>query len=417
MFNLFDVHTGCNSLSPKPRNATDDEVRAYLQWIAAKQGVTIPANAAYHPAGIWCPAAREYIVAMPGHDQTQIVTCEILDDAGNVVRSLPLPQDKRGGIPATAKQIQQWSGLTPVKGKRAKAAAIIDVDMPSPGAPEAKAAPSPVSDTPEAPEALHAAPEPNFDALSSIADRVAALELAISTLSANKRDTPIGETASQGRAKRTPAHERAIRRAWAERKARRAARFTASLKRDQLDKANRSIAYWRGMAEGLQEKCDEWEALQHRTWEEAMGHKMKRRRAVLTARRQWKMRLLARQQNFASEAREREQRELRRRSAERSRRMIAAARQAATDQRRRAQVAEAGLAKLRKDMADASAPERASDIARLVRERDEARTALAAVEARAQRLQASVDQMAGQFDQLVSRVARAETMLRQQSAA
>ena len=75
------------------------------------------------------------------------------------------------------------------------------------------------------------------------------------------------------------------------------------------------------------------------------------------------------------------------------------------------------IARLKRDMADPSQPERASDITRLMRERDEARTALSAVEARAQRLQASVDQMADGYEKLVSRITRAESMLRQQNAA
>ena len=51
-------------------------------------------------------------------------------------------------------------------------------------------------------------------------------------------------------------HERAIKRAWAERKARREAQWQAA----------------------------EWEEAQHRAWSEGVGHKIKRRRAVLKAR-------------------------------------------------------------------------------------------------------------------------------------
>lgn len=76
------------------------------------------------------------------------------------------------------------------------------------------------------------------------------------------------------RPKRTPAHERAIRRAWAERARRREAeRCRDSLRQD----------------------CHEWEALQHRTWSEAMAHKVKRRQAVMQALSARKARKMQRQ--------------------------------------------------------------------------------------------------------------------------
>jgi predicted nucleic acid-binding Zn-ribbon protein len=62
-------------------------------------------------------------------------------------------------------------------------------------------------------------------------------------------------------------------------------------------------------------------------------------------------------------------------------------------------------------------PERASDIARLVQERDTARTALAAMAARAERAEQTVNAMADRFEGLVSRVTKAEAALRQANAA
>lgn len=378
--NLFDVTKGCNSLGHKPRNATPDEVRAYLQWIAAQEGVAVPKNAEYHPAGIWSPTAREYIVAMPGHGQSQVVICELLDDAGEVVRSMPLPRDKRGGIPATAKQVQEWTGLKPVKAKRAKVAAPTVEVIAAPMV--AIASPEPAQDSPEVSSApveaeLPVAPVGDLDAITA---RLEALEQALATLSAVQgatlddtladdiQDTPTA------RAMRSPAHERAIRRAWAERKGRRAARFMAELKRDQLDNANRSIAYWREQAETWQSTAA--------TYQGHLGRDMDKRLA----------------------------------SAQRARRMIASARARADLDSRALTIANATVARLKRDMADPSQPERASDIARLVAERDTARTALAAMAARAERAEQSVHAMADRFEGLVSRVAKAEAALRVQAA-
>lgn len=92
--------------------------------------------------------------------------------------------------------------------------------------------------------------------------------------------------------------------------------------------------------------------------------------------------------------------------------MIATARKAERFQRQRGDVLHAQLARLRSDMVDPSQPERASDIARLIRERDEARNAAAASQARAVRAEAATATMADKFEDLVSRVARAEAALR-----
>ena len=92
--------------------------------------------------------------------------------------------------------------------------------------------------------------------------------------------------------------------------------------------------------------------------------------------------------------------------------MIATARSAARDRQAAHNVTLAQLAKLRRDMADPSQPERASDIARLVKERDEARTANAALQGRAERSERAVQDMAGKFEDMVSRVTRAEAALR-----
>lgn len=394
--NLFDVHTGCKSLGAKPRNATQNEVRAYLKWIAARQGVTVPANAEYHPAGIWSPSAREYIVEMPGHGQKQIVTCEILDDAGTVVRSMALPQDKKGGIPATAKQVQEWTGLKPVKAKRAKVADPIPVAAPAVEPVETQEALAPTCDKPEPAIAPTAAPAVD---LESIAARIDALESALATLSAVSVDdreittslVAVTEAASCDHLpKRTPAHERAIRRAWAERKARRAARFMAELKRDQLENANRSIAYWRELAEAETSRAnDTMRELSAANESLALG---RAEMAVIAP-------MLAK---YADR---------RRKADQRARRMIAKARAQVELKTRALEITNATVARLK------SSATPASEIASLKQERDRAQTALAAMAARAERAEQSNYAMAERFEGLVSRVTRAEAALRQKHVA
>lgn len=263
---------------------------------------------------------------------------------------------------------------------------------------EAQEAVAPTCDVPEPAIAPSAAPAVDLDAITA---RLDALEQALATLSAGQGATV--EQAEVTRAtetenapvlstKRTPAHERAIRRAWAERKAR---RNSLRLHIDQLDNANERVKRWRSLAEAeserannnerdakaLLEKCDEWEALQHRTWTESMGHKVKRKRAAATARR-----------------------------------MIAAARAQERTATAKASAARAEIDRLKRDMADPTTPDRASDVARLVRERDEARTALAAVTERAKRAEQGLESMADRFTSLVSRVTKAEAALRERVA-
>lgn len=99
-------------------------------------------------------------------------------------------------------------------------------------------------------------------------------------------------------------------------------------------------------------------------------------------------------------------------SAARARRLLASTRKAATFQRQRADVLAAQLDKLRADMADPSQPERAIDLAQLVRERDQARTALAATDARNRAMKAALDDLADKFEAMASRLAVAEAAMR-----
>lgn len=144
--NLFDVTKSIDPFNPGmrdrrtrndgPRDCTERELRAYLNWLAERDGIAVPAGAKYGPDGI--TAGGAVIVPMPGYGVPQIVTCEIEDDAGNVVRSFPLPADKSGKLPMTAKQVQEWSGLAPKRKARAKAAPKVpSAPIPAQMAPEA----------------------------------------------------------------------------------------------------------------------------------------------------------------------------------------------------------------------------------------------------------------------------------------
>lgn len=97
-------------------------------------------------------------------------------------------------------------------------------------------------------------PAPAPDPMAELAARVAALEaMAATPLPAVSMEPPSGEAV---RAKRTPAHERAVRRAWAERKARReaasgeqAAWFQARLAQDTARNNLDCVKHWQGKYE------------------------------------------------------------------------------------------------------------------------------------------------------------------------
>jgi hypothetical protein len=105
-FDLFAVTEGSSTGSDQPRDARPEEVRQYLLW-----------------------------VAMPGYGQSQTVVCELLDDAGDVVKTMPLPVDRRGKLPMNAAQVQEWTGLERVK-KARKAPTKRDQPEKAPTEPE-----------------------------------------------------------------------------------------------------------------------------------------------------------------------------------------------------------------------------------------------------------------------------------------
>lgn len=261
-------------------------------------------------------------------------------------------------------------------------------------------------------------PEPGDSALAqamrAMIARLDAIEATVATLSADKPvsvfaasdereemdSPPIAEQAPTARPARSPAHERAVRRAWAER---RAARLQRAIAADHLrmrentqrnlrvTEASNAAEYraWKEERVKIEAERDrlkaDWEALQRRTIARLHLEQDKRRRAAQRARR-----MLSKQRADCAESITR----------------MAAQTRAAID------VYRAEIDKLKRDMADPAQPERASDIARLMQERDTARNALAAVQARADRQKEALDQMAGQFEGMVTRVARAEAAMR-----
>ncbi|WP_310530750.1 DNA polymerase III subunit beta [Novosphingobium sp.] len=238
------------------------------------------------------------------------------------------------------------------------------------------------------------------DPIAELAARLASLESRVATLSgesiASEALIPSGNLpgnylASPTVARRTPAHERAVRRAWAERAKVRATKsseaaawFQARLAQDTNRNNLRSAQHWR-------EKCEAITA--------------KRRRAVMFARDLQKR--LSAEHRLVDRANER--------------RGTAEAQAAA--QMQRAMVAEAALTKSRADLADPHQPERESDLLLLKRQRDDARAeaerernAAAAVNERNTRLQSVMADLGERFEVMAGRVARAEAALRVQGA-
>lgn len=238
--NLFDITTGqafpCND---KPRTATMQERNAYLRWLAETRGVFLPETFAYRDSGIWSGTGDDAscILAMPGYGVQPNVICEILDDAGEVVSRMVLPDNGKGKLPMTAKQVQEWSGLKPVKKAKAARKPSQRVE-PEPvvvsAAPEI-ASPAPVADA----QPVQSAPVVKTADNSDLVARVAALELALARVGvAVLLSAPIAandDAPAAPAAKRSPAHARAIQRAW---DARCAMRERADLDRRALMIAN-----------------------------------------------------------------------------------------------------------------------------------------------------------------------------------
>lgn len=225
------------------------------------------------------------------------------------------------------------------------------------------------------------------DPVAELAARVAALEATISNL--EKVAAPLsaepgpaegasGGIQDQPRPKRTPAHERAIRRAWAERRARRE-------DREPLYEIMRGLmAEADSLRDIIAEKSSKLCIEAGRRWK----LDAKRRSAVLLAR-------------------------------QRGRDMAAMAKVAHAE-RAKADAARADLDNLRARLVDPECPESESCIVRLTEQRDQARaereaalSRITPLSAEVERLKRLASQNAGHIEALASRAAVAERMLRE----
>ena len=401
--NLFDITTGIETKdragrkAEKPRPANDREIKAYADWLRKRAGLselgvmtlhwkTLGKGASAHRFCVgasWASGAHGHSVIFPGaNQQRERVTMETLGDDGEVIAAQTLPiEPKKGGVIWSRADVRAAAG----KIDKRNPAPVVDSTPIGETAPDTSS--EAITETPAAPQepetvparpVMAAEPENTLsgpeiaetgqddaapDPISAIESRLAAIEATVVALSARSD----GEAAAVATPKRSAAHERAIRRAWAERKARRDAelhirigiaqlddmRQDRDAAHDELDQAQAMIADLQRIAEKHETAADDAR--------KALGEAAEREKAALIGKED----------------------------------------------------ARAQLAKLKRDMADASQPERASDIARLVQERDQARTALAAVEARAARQQAALDRSAEAIEAMGLRVAKAESLIRQ----
>jgi hypothetical protein len=203
--NLFDHTLGiAHPCIDKPRCATNEEAGAYLRDIAQRAGLPFAHDMAleslYGPRGEVIIRGAQfgglsdvgaYCVAMPGYSRKpERVTCEILDEAGDVTRTINLPVDAKGKVAMKADEMQAVTGLQRVKRSRGRPAKV--QPAPEPAASAAPAIAAPVM-----------APAPVAfagDALPAILARLARVEVACGIAQ---------------RPKRSDAHAAAIRRAWA----------------------------------------------------------------------------------------------------------------------------------------------------------------------------------------------------------
>jgi hypothetical protein len=354
---IWDVTRGCATMNEKPRAASDDEVRAYMEW--QRRRLNLPDLGApdlyWHQPRNWSRGARicigatfgyarnreyqtgAYSIIMPGWDShRQRVTMETLDDEGAALTRQTLPiEPKKGGV--------IWS-----RDDVRKAAGKIMKRKPSPIEKMQPAVATAGAERESAPIAAQDSLEP-VEALS---------------------EAPSGYPAPV-----------AVRRAWKERAKRREAQRILEVTARELTHANVKRDHFRQRFDTEQQR--------------ACG-------ALVASERM--------------EARMWDQWGKRRDNAERARTLLSRSRQAATFQSQRADVLHAQLVALRAAMADPSQPERASDVHRLMRERDEARTACAALEHRVGNMQQALEQVAAAVEEWSSRAIRAEAALRARAA-
>lgn len=283
---LFDVYTDCSSMigpKPGPRQAVDSEIFAYAAWLSHKAGF-LPRDAreivgcgyrrgqrglspckgvTYGKKGDWNNEALAYgyepgsfSVPFPGRNaHRDMVTMETLDDDGNVIASQTLPvEPKKGGVIWDRDAVRKAAGKV-AKPSRGKVAAPLSAEIDDKDENPVTETQEPVAVAddarevvalPSGPEITPAEPVSNRDELPApgLADQVAALaamveemrgQLAALSTGTAESTTPIeGMTTKppvSGKRVRTAAHERAIRRAWANR---RQARLQRAIAEDHM---------------------------------------------------------------------------------------------------------------------------------------------------------------------------------------
>lgn len=115
-------------------------------------------------------------------------------------------------------------------------------------------------DCAEAPTATDAAPMPEIVSVAAqgkAGDPIALIRARLAEVEAMLAALP----AQSVQPKRTPAHERAIRRAWAERKAARAIRFNAQLARDMAENNKRVAEFQRDRADAVEAELQRVKAI------------------------------------------------------------------------------------------------------------------------------------------------------------
>jgi DNA polymerase III sliding clamp (beta) subunit (PCNA family) len=238
------------------------------------------------------------------------------------------------------------------------------------------------------------------EAMRAMMARLDAIE---ATLSADKG--AIEEQAPAGRPARSRAHERAVRRAWAERQARRGAQGGMAIHARRIDTLETELRLAKDEQALDKQALGEAYARAEQFARRGNQHRERRLASVKRARR-----MLAEVREDRDRARKHRAKWEGLARGQFAKRAAMEKSEAAAVQA--ANVARAELAKLKRDMADPEQPERASDIARLMQERDTARNALAAVQARADRQKEALDTLAGNFEAMALRMAKAEAAVR-----
>lgn len=450
-FDLFGMIHGCQVVSG-PRVANDDECHAYARWLAMKAGVVEAVTNS--PDLKWryggrkngdrvCIGAHfgDTFVAFPGADQSGAVTFELLDESGSVETAGTIYAKPNGALnisAADAAAIKEsgkaWTKANKGKAKAAPVATVSEeLDAPECATETPQDAPPATTladDAEIAPQDekngladdIEAQPDP----VAALIARIEALEAAINgakagsaTKSEKQTDLSTGtpivaiETETplpvQSKAKRSPSHIRAIMAYLAMRKERRIFKDAAQQfmdARDHIQSAlqaeSESHAATHMAMEKYQRRVEQERALVHEL-------RVKRRLAV--------MRALTLRSNLRL-SRDKAADRLKQ-IVDMSDRLISESSKATTAEtcaraaENREATVKAELAELKRKIADPSNPARESDLLMLKGNAEAWQAKATAAIAEGERLKRLAVQNAGHIENLASRIARAETLLRE----